>query len=119
MIYGLADNIQDDKVVQIERDRNSYLQMFRDRTDLKEITVSDCFRHGKEQPNKSRPLVFYIPSPWHHKLIFLSLRKLNNSNMYIKEFTDYQNERKILKYRYDFSTLMQKEKSELKKNLEA
>ena len=121
VIYGLAENIQDDKVVQIERDRNSLLQMFRDRMELKEITVSDCFRLLKEQPYNSRPLVFYIPSPWHHKLIFLSLRKLKNSNMYIKEFmnyADYQNERKILKYRYNLSTLMQKEKSEFKKNLE-
>ena len=37
--------------------------------------------------------------------------------MYIKEFlnyADYQNEKKILKYRYDLSSLMQEEKSELK-----
>ena len=64
VIYGLAEKIQDDKVVQIEKDRNSLLQMFRDRMELKEITVSDCFRLGNEQPQRSRPLVFfYIPLP--------------------------------------------------------
>ena len=63
MIYGLAEIIQDNKVVQFERDRNSLLQMFRDRVEFKEITVSDSLRIGKEQPYISRPLVFYIPYP--------------------------------------------------------
>ena len=63
MINGLAENKQDNKVVQFERDRNSLLQMFRDRMEFKEITVSDSVRLGKEQPYKSRPLVFYIQSP--------------------------------------------------------
>ena len=70
VINGLAEIKQDNKVVQFERDRNSLLQMFRDRMEIKEITVSDSLRLGKEQPYKSRPLVFHIPSPWHLKLIF-------------------------------------------------
>ena len=37
----------------------------------KEKTVSDCFRLGKEQPDKPRTLVFYVPCPWYHKLIFV------------------------------------------------
>ena len=93
------------------------LQKFKDRMELKEITVSDCFKLGKEQPYKSKPLVVYIPSSWHHKrILFWSLRKLKNSSIYIKElmnYADYQNERKILKYNYDLSSLMQK-KSEFK-----
>ena len=117
VIYVLTENIEDDKQVQIEKDRNSLLQMFRDTMELEAITVSDCFRLGKEQPDESRPLIFYIP--WHHKFIFLSLRKLKKSKMYIKELMSYadayyQNERKILKYRYDLSSLKQKEKSEFK-----
>ena len=66
---------------------------------LKQTSVSDCFRLGIEQPYKLTLLVIYNPSPWHHKLFFLSLRKLKNLIMYIKEFmnyADYQNERKIL-----------------------
>ena len=117
MIYGLAEIIQDNKVVQIKRDRNSLLQMFRDMIKLEEITVSDCFRLGKEQPHKSGPFVFFISSPWHHKIIFFVIEKGKNSNMYIKEFmnfADYQNERKFLKCNYELSSLMQKEKSEFK-----
>ena len=91
--------------------------MFRDKMEFKKITVSDCFRPGKKQPYKSRSLVSYIPSPCYHTLIFLSLRKLKNSNMYIKEFMsypDYQNESRVLKNRYDLSSLMQNEKSKFK-----
>ena len=50
VIYGLAENIQDDQLEQIGRDRNSLLQMFRDRRELEENIVSDCFRLGTEQP---------------------------------------------------------------------
>ena len=117
VIYGLAENKQEDKIVQKEKNRNRLLQKLRDRMELKEITVSDCFKLGKEQPYKLKPLVFYIHSTWHHKRnLFWSLRKLKNSIIYIKElfnYADYQNERKILKYKYDLSSLMQK-KSEFK-----
>ena len=58
VIYGLTEKIQDDKFVQIEREIISLQRMFRDRRELKEITVSDCFRIGKQQPNNSRPFVF-------------------------------------------------------------
>ena len=44
VIYGLAEKKQDKKVVQNERERNSLLQMFRDRMELKQVTVSDYFR---------------------------------------------------------------------------
>ena len=85
--------------------------------ELKENTVSDCFRLGKEQAYKSRSLVFYIPSACHHRPIFLSLRKLKSSSMYIRDktiYADYQIKRKNLKYKYDLNFFMQKEKSEFK-----
>ena len=51
VIYVLTENIENDEQVQIEKDRNSLLQIFRDRMELKAITVSDCLRLGKEQPD--------------------------------------------------------------------
>ena len=71
----------------------------------------------KEQAYKSRSLVFYIPSACHHRPIFLSLRKLKSSSMYIRDktiYADYQIKRKNLKYKYDLNFFMQKEKSEFK-----
>ena len=46
VIYGLVENIQDVQFVQTERDRNSLLQMFKDKMELKETTVKECFRLG-------------------------------------------------------------------------
>ena len=47
-IYVLAEKLQGNKVVQNEKDRNSLLQFFRDSMEIKQITVSDYFRLGKD-----------------------------------------------------------------------
>ena len=44
VIYGLAENIQDDKVVQTERDRNSLLQIFRGKMELKKNNCERLFK---------------------------------------------------------------------------
>ena len=36
VIYGSAENLQDDKIIQIEKDRNSSQQKFKHRIELKE-----------------------------------------------------------------------------------
>ena len=61
----------------------------------------------KEQAYKSRSLVFYIPSACHHRPIFLSLRKLKSSSMYIRDktiYADYQIKRKKpeIQIRFEF-----------------
>ena len=56
LYFGLNGKIL--KVVQTERDINSLLLMLRDMMEVKETTVSNCFRLGKEQHTNQDLLSF-------------------------------------------------------------